>query len=95
MILLVQFTKSGYETRYVLVDTVIDKFTDEYPSIEYLIKNTKLQRHTKYWKVGFSNIVIVGTGWNQTNYDVSDVNFAGYATATISAIYNKFPELLL
>jgi len=94
MILLVQFTRDGYETRYILVDTVSDKFTDENSSIEHLIKNTNLQRHTKYWKIGFSNIVL-DTGWNQTNYDVSDVNFAGYATATISAIYSKYPELLL
>jgi hypothetical protein len=89
MTLLVEFT-GRYDNRYIFLDSVTNKYTDEYGSIKELLA---------YYKGKYRNRVVytdvkLPPVWKESKYDVSDIDLTN-VTEALSSIYTKYPELLL
>jgi hypothetical protein len=96
MILLVEFTgpfvefTGPYDPRYILLNSVTNEYTDEYGSIKELLTYYK----GKYRCGKLYTDIELHPLWKEAKYDVSDIDLTN-VTEALSAIYAKYPELLL
>ena len=89
MILLVELTAHS-QNRYMLLDTIADRYTNGSISIKRLLTFNV----GKYRKEALYSELSLPPTWKEVKYDVSDINLTN-VTEALSTIYTKYPELLL
>jgi hypothetical protein len=89
MILLVELT-FGFYKRYVLLDPITDRYTDNAINVDELFIPYRRRYRNDRWYSALD----LPFECKEVRYDISDIDLTK-GTATLSAIYNKYPELLL
>jgi hypothetical protein len=90
MILLVELTRGRFGSRYVLLDSTTDKYTNETGNIKDLLTYYV----GRYRKDALYSEVDLLPVWKEARYDITGIDLTD-ATEALSAIYEKYPEILL